>query len=104
MCETDWGMARRLDSQTASMLASDRDNVVSEQLFGPLLGLVFHRHAGIGGLLLLSAATFVHWVLVSLCLVRNGSRFDPDLWRDLFSSLQLSGPLLLCIWLLAAGP
>ena len=73
-------------------------------LFGPLLGLVFHRQAGIGGLLLLSAATLVHWVLISLCLLTNGNRFDPDLWRSLFRSLQLSGPLLLCIWLLAAGP
>jgi 4-hydroxybenzoate polyprenyltransferase len=73
-------------------------------VFGPLLGLLFHRHAGIGGLLLLSAATLVHWVLVSHCLVRNGNRFDPNLWRELFRSLQLSGPLLLSTWLLAAGP
>jgi hypothetical protein len=73
-------------------------------LFGPLLGMVFHRQAGIGGLLLLSAATPVHWVLVSLCPLRKGNRFDPDPWRDLFRSLQLSGPLLLCIWLLAASP
>ena len=89
------GLAQYLGKETASRIC------VSLLLLTPAPALAVTYGRGTGAILFL-ISVFAHWLLVARCLHKYRVRYAAHLWRAMFKSLQLSGPLMLISWLLAA--
>jgi 4-hydroxybenzoate polyprenyltransferase len=89
------GLAQFLGKETASRIC------ISLLMLGPAPALAVTYGRGKGAIIFLISLC-AHWLLVAHCLRKYGVGYAAHIWRPMFKSLQLSGPLMLISWLLGA--
>ena len=71
---------------------------------GPFIGALLASQGSLRAGSMLGLVTLVHWWAIGRCVAGDRGRRRPELWKELFQSLQVTAPLLLTGWLVTFSP